>query len=85
MILIVADIFLNSFSLSFQSSYKTNYYFIVKESSFSRSNSWLPPLMVLILLWQTFPLRHGFLSTLIKEFKWTFIMLLAFLSTDDLI
>jgi hypothetical protein len=35
--------------------------------------------MVLILLWQTFPLRYGLLSTLLQEFKWTFIVLLLFL------
>ena len=38
--------------------------------------------MVLILLWQTFPLRYGQLRTLLREFKWTFIALLLFLSTS---
>lgn len=36
-------------------------------------------IMVLVLLWQTFPLRYGLLSTLIREFKWTFIILIVFL------
>ena len=38
-------------------------------------------IMVLVLLWQTFPLRYGLLSTLLREFKWTFIILLLFLGT----
>lgn len=36
-------------------------------------------IMVLVLLWQTFPLRYGLLTVLIREFKWTFIVVLGFL------
>lgn len=36
-------------------------------------------IMVLVLLWQTFPLRYGLLGVLIREFKWTFIVVIAFL------
>lgn len=39
--------------------------------------------MVLVLLWQTFPLRYGLLSVLIREFKWTFIVVLAFLGKNS--
>jgi hypothetical protein len=38
-------------------------------------------IMVLVLLWQTFPLRYGLLAVLIREFKWTFIVVIAFLGT----
>ena len=38
--------------------------------------------MVLILLWQTFPLRYGLLSILVKEFKYTFLVLVAFLGME---
>jgi hypothetical protein len=41
-------------------------------------------IMVLVLLWQTFPLRYGLLTVLIQEFKWTFIVVLAFLGTNSL-
>ena len=34
--------------------------------------------MVLVMLWQTFPLRYGLISILVREFKWTFIVTLAF-------
>lgn len=36
-------------------------------------------IMVLVLLWQTFPLRYGLLGVLIREFKWTFIVVIVFL------
>ena len=42
-------------------------------------------IMVLVLLWQTFPLRYGLLGVLIKEFKWTFIVVLGFLCKNVLI
>jgi hypothetical protein len=35
--------------------------------------------MVLILMWQTFPLRYGLVGTLFKEFKYTFIVILIFI------
>jgi hypothetical protein len=40
-------------------------------------------IMVLVLLWQTFPLRYGLLGVLIREFKWTFIVVIAFLGTSS--
>ena len=42
-------------------------------------------IMVLVLLWQTFPLRYGLLGVLIQEFKWTFIVVLGFLCKTVLI
>jgi hypothetical protein len=36
-------------------------------------------IMVLVLLWQTFPLRYGLLTVLIREFKWTFIVVIGFM------
>lgn len=41
-------------------------------------------IMVLILLWQTFPLRYGLISVLFKEFKWTFLIILLQISTPRL-
>lgn len=40
-------------------------------------------IMVLVLLWQTFPLRYGLLGVLVREFKWTFVVVLAFLGTNE--
>jgi hypothetical protein len=39
-------------------------------------------IMVLVLLWQTFPLRYGLLTVLMQEFKWTFIVVIGFLGIE---
>ena len=35
--------------------------------------------MMLIMMWQTFPLRYGLVGMIFKEFKWTFALVLAFI------
>lgn len=35
--------------------------------------------MMLIMLWQTFPLRYGLISKLFVEFKWTFAIVILFI------
>ena len=40
-------------------------------------------IMVLIMLWQTFPLRYGLITVLIREFKWTFIVVVGFLGNRN--
>jgi hypothetical protein len=37
--------------------------------------------MMLILLWQTFPLRYGLVTRLIGEFRWSFVVVLAFIGS----
>lgn len=36
-------------------------------------------IMMLIMMWQTFPLRYGLVARLFKEFKWTFFIVLGFI------
>ncbi len=36
-------------------------------------------IMMLIMMWQTFPLRYGLVGMIFKEFKWTFGLVLAFI------
>ena len=42
-------------------------------------------IMILILLWQTFPLRFGLISSLFRDFKWTFIIILLHIGKHRLI
>jgi hypothetical protein len=36
-------------------------------------------IMMLIMMWQTFPLRYGLIGQIFSEFKWTFLLVLAFI------
>jgi hypothetical protein len=34
---------------------------------------------MLIMMWQTFPLRYGLVGRLFGEFRWTFVIILGFI------
>ena len=35
---------------------------------------------MLVMMWQTFPLKYGLIGMVFKEFKWTFLLILTFIS-----
>ena len=89
-ILVLVELIINtfvevSFTTSLQSLFYVNYWFIVHVYLCKPIQIVLTSfifIMILILLWETFPLRYGLIGTLFREFKYTFLVVLVFIGND---